>query len=274
MRLNQSGYISLENGSLHYLKMGEGKRVLLAFHGYANNADLFYPFEKYLESDFSIISIDLPHHGESKWKDGLLLQKNDLIRIVQWAMSEYKVEKISLIGYSLGGRVCLTITELLPEKIDSVVLIASDGLVFNPLYYFVTKTFIGKKLFRRFLSKPKVYLDFFKWLNKKNLINRSKYKFAKYYLGSDADREFLLKVWPDMSLIVPDRRKLKKRIRQHHIPVFIFMGSYDKIIPLPNAYRFKKGLESVQLLTLEKGHRVFYAASMPQMADCLIKGKC
>ena len=274
MSVGQSGYISLPGNKLHYLKMGTGSRLLIAFHGYANNASLFYPFRRYLEKDFTILSVDLPHHGQSVWPDDQLLHKADLKLMVTRLMQEHNVQTVALLGYSLGGRVCLTITELMPDKIDRVLLIASDGLVFNPLYYFVTKTFFGKRLFRSFLTNTQRYLGFIEWLRKKNFIDQSRYRFAMYYLDSEKDRSFLLKVWPGMSRIIPDMRRLRMAIRRYHIPVYIFMGTYDRVIPVPHAHRFKKDMQSVQLFIVEKGHRVFDTDTLPQMANCLIKGTC
>jgi len=269
-----SGYIELKNGKLHYLKMGYGSRLLLCFHGYANTASLFQPFQRHLEKDFTLISFDLPHHGKSDWKQSVQLHQEDLIMLVDKLKAEFGVAKISLAGYSMGGRVCLKIIELLPESIDRVLLIASDGLVFNPLYFLVTKTFVGKRIFRRFLTDPGRYQKLAAWMRQKEWIDASRYKFAMYYLGSDSDRSFLHHVWRDMSLIVPNRQRLKQEIKTHHIPVFLFMGSYDRVIPVQHAKRFQLGLDSVQLIILEKGHRVFDHDSLPQMANCLITGTC
>jgi pimeloyl-ACP methyl ester carboxylesterase len=270
----QSGYVSLDSGRLHYLRMGTGKRLLLAFHGYGNNAGLFYPFQRFLKDDFTILSFDLPHHGKSVWDEGKLLHKKDLRDLAIHLLKEYQVDQFCLAGYSLGGRVCLTLTELMPDKVERVLLIASDGLVFNPFYYFVTKTLVGKRIFTKFLTNTGRYMRIVEWLRKKGWIDASRYRFAMYYLETEADRSFLLKVWPGMSMIVPDIKKLRTAILRHHIPVFIFMGSFDRIIPVLHAERFKKDLGSVQLFILEKGHRVFDADTLPQMANCLIKGTC
>jgi pimeloyl-ACP methyl ester carboxylesterase len=227
----------------------------------------------YLAKEFTLLSFDLPHHGKSDWTEEKF-HKRDLIVLMQKLLEEYNVSKVSLIGYSMGGRVCLTITELLPENIDNVLLIASDGLVFNPFYYFVTRTLVGKKMFSNFLVKPKQYLKLITWLRQKELIDATRYRFFMYYLESEADRSFLLKVWPAMSHITPDRKKLSAAIKKYCIPVFVFMGAYDKIIPVLHAERFKRDLPTVHLHILEKGHRVFDADSLPQMANCLIKGTC
>lgn len=274
MKETSSGFFTLENGSLHYLKSGNGSRILLAFHGYGNNASLFSSFYPYLESDFTVVSFDLPHHGKSRWKENALFRKEDLKILLEKVLKEFHTEKISLAGYSMGGRVCLKIIEIMPERIDRVLLIAPDGLVFNPLYFFVTRSYFGKKIFRKFLTTPQRYLKLIDWIRSHDWIDASRYKFAMYYLNSSHDREFLLKVWPGMSLIVPDMKKLKTAIENHRIPVFIFMGIFDRVIPVEHAKRFKKGLKSVQLFVLEKGHRVFDSSSLPQMAQCLIKGIC
>ncbi|RYZ51465.1 MAG: alpha/beta hydrolase [Sphingobacteriales bacterium] len=186
-------------------------------------------------------------------------------------MAAHQVERVSLAGYSMGGRVCLTVMELMPGKIESCVLIASDGLVFNPLYYFVTRTVLGKRIFRRFLTEPGRYLDLIEWLRRREIIHPSRYRFAMHYLESEADRNFLLNVWPAMCRIVPERRRLRASIRSFEIPVFIFMGMYDRVIPVPHGKRFQKNLPSVELIIVEKGHRVFDSSTLPKMAACLRK---
>jgi len=269
-----SGFVPLSGGNLHYLQFGRGKKLLLAFHGYGNNASLFLPFGRYLADEFTILSFDLPHHGQSKWAENALLQRHDLDTLLQTLAAGFSVSGFSLMGYSMGGRVCLTIVEMQPARVERCLLIAPDGLVFNPLYYFVTRTFVGKRIFRRFLTEPGRYMNFIEWLRKKEYLDASRYRFAMYYLESERDRSFLLQVWPAMSRIIPDRKRLRAAIIQRHTPLFIFMGAYDRVIPAVHAERFRKGLGSVKLFVLEKGHRVFDSESMPVMANCLINGTC
>src|SRR5687768_15494147 len=141
MRMSyESGYIQLDNFELHYLKIGTGKKLLLAFHGYGNDASLFTHFDKYLSKDYTIYSFDLPHHGKSHCDDKHALEKKDVIKLVNTLKREMCVAQVSLMGYSMGGRICLTLVELMPDAIDMVVLIASDGLVFNKFYFFLTHT--------------------------------------------------------------------------------------------------------------------------------------
>lgn len=255
--MTRSKFIAAGNEQLHYLEMGSGKKVLLAFHGYANDAAIFQSFEPYLGDEYTILSFDLPHHGKSKWTEDVILSKRDLAVLVTEIKAKYSVDKVSLLGYSMGGRVCLTVIELFPGDIDKVVLIASDGLTRNYFYYFFTNTFVGKQLFRHVMKKPKPYFRIIDWLKDKKRIDAARHRFAMQYIGTEHSRKFLLQVWPAMSALMPDYGKLKATIRQYQIPVAIFMGQYDKIIPAALAQQFQKGLNSVQVFVLPKGHRVF-----------------
>ena len=263
------GYISLGNEQLHYLKTGSGRRLLLAFHGYGNDAESFAPIATYLGEEFTVLSFDLPHHGKSKWSDAPL-SKRDLLQLVAIVKKDYQVEKISLLGYSLGGRVCLTIVELVPECIDGVTLLATDGLVKNWYYSFFTTTSLGKKMFRNMLEKPARYFKVMDWFKKWHLVHPSRHKFAMHSLSTQEARRLLLNVWPAMSDLTPSPSRLKNIIRKYSIRITLFMGANDKIMPPGLGEQFKAGLDTVQLHVLDRGHRIFDHENAEQIARSLL----
>jgi len=266
--VQEQGYIQLDNGTLQYLKIGSGNKLLLAFHGYGNDASIFTPFEAYLPG-YTIISINLPYHGDSNWQSKMSLQRKDLVAIAQHAMNKLKVDKLSLLGFSMGARCCMCLVEEMPQCIDTLILAAPDGLVPNPLYNFVTNNFLGKWVFGNFLTHPGHYMPFIRLLKRLSIISKGRYKFAMYYLEKENDRDLLLKVWPNMSDIIPDRKKLKAIIAQRKIPVYIFIGRYDKVIPVDYGEKFKKNIPSVQLHVLDKGHWLFDEETIFKMIEYL-----
>jgi pimeloyl-ACP methyl ester carboxylesterase len=50
----------------------------------------------------------------------------DLIHLIEGLLKEYAVSKVSLMGYSLGGRVCLALIAALPAMIEAVLLHLMD----------------------------------------------------------------------------------------------------------------------------------------------------
>ena len=78
----ESGYIELDALRLHYLKIGAGAKLLVAFHGYGNDASLFTHFDKHLGAEYTLYSFDLPHHGKSECDDSRILEKQDMIKLL------------------------------------------------------------------------------------------------------------------------------------------------------------------------------------------------
>ncbi len=269
--VQEEGYVSTGNQRLHYLKYGSGPGLLLAFHGYGNDARSFRVMAPLLEKKYTLISVNLPHHGGSQWPDNLAFGKKELRILVDGLLRQAGKDRFSLIGYSLGGRVCLNIIELMPDSIEKVVMIAPDGLKLNPFYYFVTRTAIGRRLFRNFLTGGRKYNRIIDGLHNFSLIDSSRYKFVMRYLEDEGQRQLLLKVWPAMRLLLPDIQMIQGHIRSYYIPVDIFMGRYDHVIPLRPAQQFRKNMPAhVQVHVLEKGHVMFDAASVQKMAQCLL----
>jgi pimeloyl-ACP methyl ester carboxylesterase len=268
--MNQHGhYISAGTEQLHYLEWGSGKKLLLAFHGYGNDAAIFKSFKYHLH-DHIILSFDLPHHGASKWTGEQLLKTKDLVTLVGELKAKYKVDKVSLLGYSMGGRVCMTIVQHMPESVAKVVLLAADGLAINKLYYFCTRTAIGKKIFKDVLQRPDKYFRVIDWLRKANIINAAQHRLGMQHIETADRRRMLQHVWLSMSDLLPNPGRLKEVIKQHQIPVSIFMGSYDKIMPPSLAGKFRRGLDTVQVITLEKGHRLFDETNTHIIAEHLL----
>jgi pimeloyl-ACP methyl ester carboxylesterase len=267
--MQQNGYFGLPgNERLHYMEIGAGKKLLLAFHGYSNNATLFAGFERYLGNDYTIISFDLPYHGASSW-NGRLLTIKDFKLILQSLLQQYKVNKASLMGYSLGGRVCLTIAEHIPEAVDKIILLSSDGMAFNPFYFFTTKTYLGKYLMRRLVANPRLYISVLDQLKRYKVVTGSLHTFVGSHLQAKKSREFLQNVWNVTSEIRPNTARLKNILNTREIPIFIYAGVYDSIIPVRLAKRFAKGIQTAQLTLLQTGHRTINAETMQAIAKNL-----
>lgn len=265
-----SCYIQVGTECLHYLKAGNGNRLLLAFHGYGLNAASLTLFEPYLSAEYTCLFFDLPHHGKSDWKNYSLFTTQNLSQLVQELMQVHGVNKISLLGYSIGGRVCFSIIHVLPVCIDKVTLLATDGLRIDPYYRFFTLNYSGKKIFNHLLTKPAPYHSIIKLLRKVKLVDESRYKFVMHYLDNEAGRNQLRKVWPSLTELVPPIAELKETIQRHKICITIFMGKYDRVIPPALAFKFKTGLDTVRVHILEKGHRLVDTQNVQSMAETLL----
>jgi len=265
-----SCFLSVAGEQLHYYSWGSGKKLLLAFHGYGNSAGIFEPFVEPLCHEFTILSFDLPHHGLSRWQGAAPLPVAAFVEGIQALMAEHGVQQASLMGYSMGGRVCMSLLVQAPALADKLLLLAPDGLTAGGMYRFLTRTVAGRWVFRSLIERPAGYIGVLKLLRRWKLIKPSLYEFAMFYIEDRNMRLTLAKRWPSVSAFLPRRAQVRATIRKYNTPVFIFMGRHDKIIPPQLAFRFQKGLKTVHVQVLERGHRIFDLSNAALIAQSLL----
>src|SRR5258705_3373269 len=175
--------LQYKTSTINYYRFGSGSRMAICFHGYGEDAVTFGFLEKFAGNEYSFISIDLLFHGETVWNEGLNFTYNDLIGIIKEiselknSKPEIRDPKLSFIGFSLGGRIALSIYQALPEQTERLILLAPDGLKVNFWYWLATQTWLGNKLFYFTMKHPGWFFFFLKILNKLGLVNTSIFKF-------------------------------------------------------------------------------------------------
>src|SRR6266487_4172329 len=120
-------FLQYKNSTISYYRFGSGPNVAICFHGYGEDASTFVFLEKFAGDQYSFISIDLPFHGKTVWNEGLNFIHTELVEIIK-EISELKNQKLSIIGFSLGGRIVLSLYQAMPEQIEKLILLAPDGL--------------------------------------------------------------------------------------------------------------------------------------------------
>ncbi|SFC59435.1 2-succinyl-6-hydroxy-2,4-cyclohexadiene-1-carboxylate synthase [Bacillus sp. OV322] len=121
--------ISCQDVEYHVEVAGEGEPLLL-LHGFTGNLDSWKFLIPVLRSKCKLILVDIIGHGKTdspEDSDRYEIKKaaGDLKEI----LDQLKAEKVSVLGYSMGGRLALSFAALYPERIDKLILeSASPGL--------------------------------------------------------------------------------------------------------------------------------------------------
>lgn len=252
----ESKFVTYKNSSLHYYRYGSGKQWLFCFHGYGENGNSFSFLKKSLGSDYTLIALDFPFHGDTSWNEGLLFTATDLLQIVYMIMQE-PVQSINLLGYSMGGRVALNLLPIIPGKIGKVVLIAPDGLNPNLWHTLATQTVWGNRLFSFTMHHPKWFFTLIKLAFAIRVINKSIFNFVHYHLDYHESRVLLYERWTTMRKFNTPVPLLKKTILQKAIKINILFGKFDRIITAKRGVEFQKGIEKqVTIAELEAGHQL------------------
>ncbi|MBA2761170.1 MAG: alpha/beta hydrolase [Segetibacter sp.] len=266
----ESHYIKYPHSTFHYRQYGNGPKLLFCFHGYGRDSYTFNFFDRLLGKRYTVIAIDLPFHGNTTWDKDLTFQPNFLIQVIQQIRSSLKKEKekFSLMGYSMGGRIALYLTQILHKHIEQLVLIAPDGLKFNFWNFIGTKTWAGNKLLKYTINNPNWFLSMLNFAEKAKFINRSISSFVHYYMDDNEQRLILYHRWTTMRKFSPNLSKIKRLVNKQKLKIRMMFGRYDNIIPLSGGEEFYNGIEENALLkVVDLGHFLLNEGNAPRIAE-------
>ena len=110
---------------------GTGEPLVL-IHGMGSASSAWKPIRPLLDKEFTVIAVDLPGHGATKYQSGRPMDPNSLGLNVLEELSTLGIENFHLAGNSLGGWVSLEIASTAPARVISLTGIAPAGLWLNP----------------------------------------------------------------------------------------------------------------------------------------------
>jgi pyruvate dehydrogenase E2 component (dihydrolipoamide acetyltransferase) len=120
--------IEVAGRRLRYLDLGEGDGVpVLLVHGFGADLNTWLFTQPALAARRRAVALDLPGHGGSAREVGAG-DVESLTDAVEGALGALGVERVHLVGHSMGGAVAISQTLHRPERIASLTLIASAGL--------------------------------------------------------------------------------------------------------------------------------------------------
>lgn len=264
--------LTYKNSSIAYYRFGSGPEIALCFHGYGEDASVYHFLEKHAGNQYTFYSIDLPFHGKTEWNEVLEFTPIDPLKIVEAIIGADSSLRITLIGFSLGGRMILSLYQQMSDKIKRVVLLAPDGLKVNFWYWLSTQTWIGNKLFAFTMKHPGWFFGFLKFLNALRLVNVSIFKFVNFYIGNKEARKLLYQRWTSLRKIKPHLHTIRLLIKMQNTPVRLIYGKHDRIILSSVGEKFRKGIEGQATLSvINSGHQVLHEKHVKEILPALLQ---
>lgn len=104
---------------LHYRKMGEGAPLFI-LHGLFGSSDNWQTLGKRFAEHYTVYFVDQRNHGHSPHSDefSYALMAADLLELV----NDLNLEKINVIGHSMGGKTVIEFAKNHPERIRKMVV--------------------------------------------------------------------------------------------------------------------------------------------------------
>ena len=115
--------IATRRARLSTLEAGSGPPVV-ALHGLGGTKGSFLPTVAALAGRFRVIAVDLPGFGDSDKPIGAAYDARFFARAVIDLLDALELERVHVIGNSLGGRVALELGLRDPDRVDRLALLA------------------------------------------------------------------------------------------------------------------------------------------------------
>ncbi len=260
----QSMYVDVDGIRLHVRDSGRRDApAVLMLHGFGSSLHTWEPWAQALATDHRVIRFDLPGSGLTGADPRNDYTDERATRMIAALLDTLGVQRASVIGNSIGGRIAWRFAAQYPDRVHKLVLIAPDGFASPGFAY--GKAPAIPTLFR-----------LLPWVLPKAMLRMN---LAPAYGDASQLRDDVLGRYYDLMLAPGVRAAVIARTEQTVLappapwlakieaPTLLVWGEKDAMIPIANAQDYLRLIPASKLVIFPAlGHVPFEeapAASLP-----------
>jgi 4,5:9,10-diseco-3-hydroxy-5,9,17-trioxoandrosta-1(10),2-diene-4-oate hydrolase len=251
-------YVNVKGVNTRYWTAGDKGPVLLLIHGFGLSVEIWQHNIEPLAKFYKVYAIDLVGFGRTEKHEGPYTP-SFMVDFINDALTAMNLEKVTLIGLSMGGGLSILYTLRFPHKVDKLVLVDSAGLGKEVIFSMrlMSLPFLGE-----FVTKPsrKMAYLFFKpaVLNPAQLKGQFTDIYYELFSLPGAQTAMLKVIRSGCNIFGIKKDVLNETLMNLHritSPTLIIWGRQDAIIPLKQAYYAKEKISNSKLHVIEQcGH--------------------
>ncbi len=127
---SRSAAASVDGIPIHSTTTGKGPRTVILVHGWTCDERTWQAQVPELSKDYRVITVDLPGHGQSGSPTDGKLSMDLFARAIEAVRQRAKVERVALVGHSMGTAAIMHYARLYPDHAAALVIV--DGSVAMP----------------------------------------------------------------------------------------------------------------------------------------------
>jgi pimeloyl-ACP methyl ester carboxylesterase len=165
---------------LHFQKFGNGP-VLIILHGLYGMSDNWIAFARQLADSYTVYLVDQRNHGRSPHNDeqSYLAMSSDLNEFI----SSENLDKVIVLGHSMGGKTAMLYTVRFPEKVSSLIVVDIAPVNYSSVDSYNPQVITHLNIVNAMLS-----VDFAKMSNRIDINNE-----LEKIIKDDTIRQFIMK---------------------------------------------------------------------------------
>ena len=239
--------IDVDGQSLHLRDDGpRDAPAVILLHGLGASLHTWEPWARELEGEFRVIRVDLPGSGLSPPDVAGDYRDARSLHLLLALMDQLGLQRASLVGHSVGGRLAWSFAARYPQRVDKLVLVSPDGFA-SPGFEYGKAPEVPAVLGLMRVALPKAVL-------RMNL--------APAYADPSALSDTLLERYHDLLRAPGAREAMLQRMRQTVLqdplpllkqiqaPTLLLWGEQDAMIPVANAADYLNALPKATLVRL------------------------
>ncbi len=244
--------VQVRDQRLHVRDSGpQDAPAVLLIHGFGASLHTWEPWAQTLSKDLRVLRLDLPGSGLSPPDTGNDYSDTRSIALISALLDARGLQKVSLLGHSIGGRIAWTFAATAPQRVDKLVLLAPDGFASPGFEY-------GKP------AQVPAAMGLMRWIAPRWLLRMN---LEPGYFSPAALSEENLGRYHDLMRAPGARAALLARLEQTTLrdpqpllqkiqaPALLVWGRQDAMIPFSNAADYQQGIARNTLLALDPmGH--------------------
>jgi esterase len=118
----RDGYVALPGRRLHYVDYGGAGEIILALHGYVQNAHAFDGAAAALVPHARLLALDIRGRGGSDWAAAEMYKMNYYLNDLRDFCVRLSLSRFALMGTSMGGTLALLYAIAHPREVTRLVL--------------------------------------------------------------------------------------------------------------------------------------------------------
>ncbi len=242
-----SEFIEVAGVRLHVRDTGpKDAPALLLLHGFGSSLQTWDAWAQVLQADHRVVRFDLPGAALTGADPTGNYSDERGVQIIAALMDRLGLQRATVVGHSMGGRLAWRFAAEQPQRVDKLVLVAPDGYA-SPGFEYGKAPEVTPlvRLMQYVLPRAVVAMSL-----------RPAYADPRNMSEADLDRYDDLMRAPGVrtaliarmqQLVLQDQAPFLRRIAA---PTLLLWGSKDAMIPVANAQDYLRDLPHARLVTL------------------------